>query len=349
MEIYIFLGLVGAARLVTAWALLRLAARNHLPNLRWLAWGFISTVIALPFTADPYYPFIDKFIAYFTYLCFARFISQTFYNKNSPFPVFWAVFTVLHLSMFWFADRFMTATTGLVFPQYLFAARPDYTAVPMERYESIDSVIYGILQMAIWIWHAMAGVKGARSVAHDELVEDWVKSRYRWIITYSLLQSLIGLVLMLRPFVPPAVVILSALLVLATTSMQYLVWVMPAWFYKWLNRNQAARMRERIHEQAVAALDIIGSAMADGTGLQKMLALFTLRKGIGVMIHSEDAERIEAYAASMDYQQWLSLLRMPDFQTMVRNSSGGADANTVIKQAESALMNKQSLFTMQAR
>lgn len=242
MVVYGFLALVGAIRLIIALVLLQIAAKKNMPNLRWLAWGFITTVLAIPFTAQPYVPFIDKAIAYVTYLCFAVFVHQTFYRgRRSPFVPFWAASTLLFVALFWTTGSFMYETTGVAFPQNLFLARPPYPGadggVPMGTMELIDSFLYGSMQLAIWLWQAVAAFQAYRTIAQDKYVDDWIKSRYQLMVTYSCLQSLVGLAMMSRFLVSDAVTEVVALLVIVTTVMQYLVWAMPGWYNKWLNRN----------------------------------------------------------------------------------------------------------------
>jgi hypothetical protein len=221
----------------------------------------------------------------------------------------------------------------------------------MTMSETIDTVIYGFLQIAIWLWHAVAGFQTSKAISGDAHVEDWIKSRYTMIVTYSALQSLVGVVMIMRPFASSTITIIiaSALLVVVTTVMQYFVWVMPAGFRQWLNRNQGAREKEQIHEKASLILNILGTAMSDGTGLSKMLAIYSLRQIIGTKINTKNTEQIELHAASMPYIQWLAILKDPDLYILLKNSGPNIDARQILKKAENALIEKQSLFTMQAK
>ncbi len=354
MITYVFLGLVGLVRLVTALALLRLAAQKNLPNLRWLAWGFLGTVIALPFGADPYVPYVDKAIAYIVYLCFAMFIVSTFYqNKRSPFIPFWTVFTLLYIVMFWLTSQFVTETTGIGFPQNIFAARPPYAnepgSVPMTLSETIDSIIYGCLQIAIWLWHAIAGFQASKLISADSHVENWVKARYRLIVIYSCLQSLVGVVMMGRPFLPDIALIFTLLLVISTTTMQFLVWVMPESFRLWLNREQRARPAED-EQRPLSILDVFGAAMTANTGLRSMVCLYAIRATVARRIRSEDSAVIQKYLDEMTYYEWEATLQHSELRRILIN--GGADnasADKAIENACLALVEKQSLLTFAAR
>lgn len=350
METTIFLGIVGLFRLATGLVLLRLALQKQLPNLRWLAVGFIITVVDIPFTAQPYVPFVDKTLSYFAYLCYAVFIARTFYkDRPSPLVPFWTVFTLLYLVMYVLTVLFMTEATGLGFPQHLFEARPPYENAPMGVFETIDSVIYGTLQIAIWLWHAIAGFQANRRIAGEAHVEDWIKGRYQMVIAYSILQSLIGVVMILRPFTSSIIIIFSALLVVGTTSLQFLVWVMPEWFRKWLNRNQQARNEEMIQAQALSILHIIGAVIADVAGVSKLIALVSLRKCIGSQLQTEDQRMIERRALEMGYDEWQALLGNPELYSVIASSSTKLNLPAIQEKARRALIEKQSLFTMQSR
>lgn len=346
MATSVFFGLVGLVRLITAIALLRLAAQKNLPNLRWLAFAFLTNVIDLPFTAAPYVPFVDKAISYITYLCFAIFIARTFYrNKRSPLIPFWAVFSLLYIVMFWLTSQFMTELTGISFPQNILAARPD--AALMSGSETIDSIIYGSLQISIWLWHAIAGFQASRAISGDSHVENWVKGRYQLIVTYSCLQALVGVAMIGRPFLPSITLILTLLLVISTTSMQFLVWVMPEWFRLWLNREQ--RIKSDDEQQPLSVMDVFGAAMTDNTGLKSMACFYAIRATVAKRIGSEDSTTIRAHINSMSYREWDAILKHSELRRILIN--GGADqpsADRAIKNAQEALVEKQSFLTVGA-
>src|SRR6185369_12385769 len=52
---------------------------------------------------------------------------------------------------------------------------------------------YVFSQLLVWGWHAWSAYQALAGFANDRAVEDWVKSRYRLIINYSIL-LMIGVV-----------------------------------------------------------------------------------------------------------------------------------------------------------
>lgn len=349
METYVLLGLVGLARLITGVVLLRLAAQKNLPNLRWLAFGFLVTVIDIPFVAQPYVPYIDKAISYIAYLCFAFFITRTFYqNKRSPFVPFWIVFTLLYAVMFVITNRFMTEVTGIGFPQHIFLAQPDTST--MGLYETIDAVIYGVLQIAIWLWHAIAAFHASQQIVNDQNVEKWVKSRYKLIVAYSILQSLIGIALIIRSLTTsPIILVFSALLVLATTTMQFLVWVMPEPFRLWLNREQQARPAQNEQTTPLSILDVLGAAMMNGTNLKNIACLYAIRTTVEKRSGIEDSAALREYIKTMPYNEWEAVFQHSELRRILTNSGADhATAEHAIANAQKALIEKQSLLTFSA-
>lgn len=352
MVTYIILGLVGLVRLVTGLVLLRLAAQKKLPNLSWLALGFLTTVIVLPFTVNPYIPYLDKIISYFTYLCFAIFVARTFYqNRRSPLVPIWIIFTIAFIVMFWLTGQFMTEATGVSFPQHVLLARPPYAdapgSVPMTLSETIDSIIYGSLQITIWLWHAIAGFQASKLISRDSHVENWVKSRYRLIVLYSCLQALVGIAMMTRPFLPGLALILTSLLVISTTMMQLLVWVMPEWFRLWLNREQ--RKRSDDEQQPLSALDVFGAAMTEDTNLKSIACFYAIRATVSKITGFEDSTAVRSHINNMSYDEWEAVFRHAELRRILMN--GGADRDTAdraVENARQALIEKQSLLTFGA-
>ena len=58
---------------------------------------------------------------------------------------------------------------------------------------------------------------------------------------------------------------------------------------------------------------------------------------------------MEAHAVSMQYEDWLNLLKNPELYLLIRNANAKEDPRAAIAKAEYALVRKQSLFTMQAK
>jgi hypothetical protein len=200
----------------------------------------------------------------------------------------------------------------------------------------------------VWGWLASVALRAYRQLAADPHVEDWIKARYRLVITYSfMLMASVALPLALGLYpaaIPPANMLISAIAIF----LQYLVWVMPEGFRKWLNRKQGVHTEEEVHQQALAIFEILGTAMAEGTGLSKIIALFAIRKAISKEIKTEEPTKIEAYALAMGYEAWSALLNDADLNLILKNSSINVNPDEVIERAKRALIEKQSLFTMQA-
>jgi hypothetical protein len=211
-----------------------------------------------------------------------------------------------------------------------------------------------IFNPLIWGWLAFVAYQTYQRLAADRYVEDWIKARYRLMITYGLLQ-LVAVLLLLTEFLMLGPVALSIVTISDITIsvvaiiLQYLVWVMPEPFRKWLNRNQQIHAEEQVHDQALAIFEILGTSMAEGTGLSKILALFVIRKAIGEKIQTDEPRQIEACAITMGYEAWSALLNDPYLNLILKNTGKNVNPEEVIERAKHTLIEKQSLFTMQAK
>jgi hypothetical protein len=219
---------------------------------------------------------------------------------------------------------------------------------------AIPLVEFPIFNPLIWGWLAFGANQAYRRLAGEPYVEDWIKARYRLMVTYSFMLILTALLpltefVLAAPVQVAALTILDILLGAAAITLQYLVWVMPESFRKWLNRKQGAPAKDQVHERALAIFNILGDAMTEGTGVSKVLALFAIRKAIGKEIQTEEPEKIEAYTISMGYEAWSALLNDPDLNVILKNSGSNVNSSEVIERAKRALIEKQSLFTMQAK
>ena len=211
---------------------------------------------------------------------------------------------------------------------------------------------------AAWAWHGWSAYQARAGFTIEQKVEDWIKSRYRLIGLYAIILvigqigSFIRIVYAGGPTVTSlgnAMGLLTLITQITAVILQFLVWVMPEGFRQWLNRNQQLHTEERNREQALVILDILGSAMSEGTDLPKLVALFIIRKAIGHKIHSEDSNKIEAHAITLGYNQWLDLLENPELHILIENSPAALAPRQVIDKAKRALIERQSLFTMQAK
>jgi hypothetical protein len=209
--------------------LTRVGQRHKLSNLLWLAGFFYITgtgdiFITLSPVTNIIWPF---FLAVgFGEVMLVMFIQKTFYqDRKSPY----LIFMVIALAIFG-ASLYMLANQMAFLPYYS----------PFN-----------------WLWLIWVGYQAYKKIATDQTVEDWVKARYKLIIAYSLaaLVAPIYTILTLLPFVIPSVAvwlfaptsILVAqvgILVFVTIgiALEYLAWVMPERYRRYLNRNYRAPM-----------------------------------------------------------------------------------------------------------
>lgn len=207
---------VWIARIVIAVRLLQLASRTT-RNLYWLAGVFLVNAVYYisvigPFSASEYVAHLSYTIGLtIAQLLVVSFIHTTFYqDRKSPFPIFLVVNLVVGV-----ADTVLAVLSG--------------PAV------SLISVMVAIN----WGWHASIAHKAYKQIAGEKSVEDWIKTRYKLMIVYCVLLSLTGLILIgyLVPATMVAIQSLIGLFALVGVVLQFLVWVMPAGFRQFLNRN----------------------------------------------------------------------------------------------------------------
>jgi hypothetical protein len=141
----------------------------------------------------------------------------------------------------------------------------------------------------------------------------------------------------------PIILVIGLLAIIASVILQFLVWVMPEPFRLWLNNaNQA--------QQPTSILDVFGDAMTLNTGLTSMVCLYALRATISKRIHTDDSVSIREHINGMTFYEWDTVLQQADLTRVLIN--GGADKSTAFKAVENArhaLIEKQSLLTLNAR
>lgn len=333
--------------LVRGWIgieLLRAARRNRLPTLNWLALHFLVIIVGVLFSPASWNPLGSTRFSIALFVLSAGFLPQmmlitfnhkTYYqNRTSPAIWFWAA-----------------STLGFLVSMYGAYSSPSTAQV------SAFTSAYTVSSIIMWIWHAALAYQTLHSLESDE-VEDWVTSRYRLMIAYSAVIALGTFSLFIRIFIAgddptstfaKTVELIALLAQIITSGLQFLTWVMPERFRAWLNRNYHARMKGRIYEKAIAILDIIGTAMTQETGLSKMIAMFAIRKMIGEKFGAETSAAIETHAIGMNYHAWLDLLQNPALHILIKNSAINVNADLAIENAKRALVENQSLFTMQAK
>lgn len=236
-----------AARFIIAVQLTRVGLRQKLPNLLWLAGFFYITGIGDIFiTLSPktnlLWPF---FLAVgLGEVMLVMFIHKTFYqDRKSPYLIFMVI-----------------ALGILVVDMVLLRVNPEQTYLP--HYNPFN-----------WLWLIWVGYQAYKKIAANPAVEDWVKARYRLIIAYSLaalvapLYSIISLI----PYISqdfgawfytgttgPIIQLVAQVGILAFVTigivLEYLAWVMPEKYRKWLNRNYRPLVQDKAEEEVMRKL-----------------------------------------------------------------------------------------------
>ncbi len=217
------------ARLVIAVQLTRVARRQKLPNLLWLAAFFYLTGIGDIFaTLAPvtnlYRPFL--ILVGLSEIMMVMFIQKTFYqDRKGPFLIFMGI-------------AFIILAVDSLYAMYL-------------PYNSPFN----------WLWLLWIGYQAYKKIAADQAVDDWIKARYKLMIVYSglalvaplwTLLSLIGMVVpaVLAVLYAPTAVLIAQVGILAFVTvgivLQYLAWVMPERYRQWLNRNYQPLVKEAV-------------------------------------------------------------------------------------------------------
>jgi|GEM_PF-2190673 len=344
MVINILFSILIIIRFVTGVRLLITGRRNKLPNLIWLSVSMFVTVVILLFTPLEGNPLgnlpISLWIttggAFVGQAALIVFNQLTFYkDRKSPVAWIWASFIVCTV----------VATYGVVISES--NANPS----PLAAASAPCAVL-------IWVWHGWLAYQALKQVSSEKSVEDWVKSRYRLIVAYSIVLTIGAIASVIRNFFVGGAALESPLgTVLAVTSLitqlvsmvlLFLVWVMPESFRLWLNRNQQKHIDEQVYEQAMSLLNILGAALAKGTPKTKEMMIYGIRKIVGETIDTSDSKKIDAHIVSLGYEEWLAFLNDPEFYLYIKDVAI-VNPRNALANAKQALIENQSLFTMQAK
>lgn len=333
-------------RLLIGIRLVIFARENNLPNVYWLAAQFFMVAIGALFAPSVGNPLGDLSISLWVYYVGAAYLAtvvtiiafnHTTFYRNRKSPIWWyigfcAVFTLITLY-------------GVI------NSKSNYDQHPFLAFNSFGVIL-------VWGWHGWSAFQSLSGLVNEGTVEDWVKSRYRMIVLYSIALGISAVSSFVRVSFAgggnttllgdvTSLVTVTAHIVAAV--LQFLVWVMPKGFRKWLNRNYEARVEGQAHDRADFILDILGTAMSDGTGMSKMMAMYSLRKTIGDEIHATGSTAIALHAVNMGYKEWLAILNHPELYIFVKTYVTATTPLCVIDKARQALAEKQSLFTLQSR
>ena len=330
-------------QLITGIQLFIVARRNNLPNLFWLSVAFLASAVGVIFVDFNNNPLgnldISKWIIngfiFLINLMLIQFIRTTFYkNKPSPHRIFEGVHLLLGAMGFYGLSQ---------------SGNDSFSLSPYVASLSTSN-------MLVLLWQSAIAAQSLQSISNDDSVEDWVRARYQIIFWHSVTGALYALTnaawigLSISPGVAAGLMGLVILLTsIITTVLQFLAWVMPEWFRRWLNRNQQIHTEEKRREQVQVILNILGSAMSDGTGLSSLSATLAIRKTIGQQIGTEDSAMITERAIVMGYGEWQALLKNRDLYLWVETLGIKGNPRQAIENATRALTEKQSLFTMQAK
>jgi uncharacterized membrane protein (DUF485 family) len=212
-----------AARLIIAVQLTRVSIHQKLPNLMWLAVFFYVTCIGDFFFNVITIMWLFGLGVGLGEIAMVIFIHQTFYrDRKSPWLLFMAIAIIVTIT---------NVYLPLVNPYYF----PSFS--PFN-----------------WIWLIVVGLQAYKQIAADANVENWIKARYKLIVAYSALalmapiQSIFYIYAFLFPSEPPFyltpfAVFMNYTVFVATmigVALQYLAWVMPKAYMRFLNRNYQA-------------------------------------------------------------------------------------------------------------
>lgn len=218
-----FLVVVSFLRLCVAVPLFLTARRKRMTNLYWLSAQFLALVIALPFSAAGTMdnPWIFWTCISLSEIALILFVQTTFYQgRRSIMPVLMTL-----------------AGLGLVGGVYGNA---------VGNFELSAWLVYPNA-ILVWAWHAVAAYQAYRGIAGERYTEDWVKARYQLMIAYSILDCLgaiFGTLLTSGVWVASIGSLIVVAINVSSVTIQILVWVMPGWFHRWLNRNNQSIQME---------------------------------------------------------------------------------------------------------
>jgi hypothetical protein len=226
-----------AIRLWVAVSLTQVGWQNKMRNLLWLAVLFYSNGVfnlaALSSLNVPFsllgirviplaIPFAFRIGALINQIALVMFLHQTFYQGgSSPFKYFLGMTLGLGIVGVLGTILEMNAPGLLVYDGFVYA---------------------GLLLPSLvnWSWHVVAAYRGYAAIAADSYVEDWIKSRYVLMIASALFAVLAALSTRFVDVIGPSALVLAAATAILTSVLQFLVWVMPERYRRWLNRNYTA-------------------------------------------------------------------------------------------------------------
>ena len=168
---------------------------------------------------------------------FIIFVEKTFYqDKKSPFKIFLVLTT------------FLSIITCVIIGIYQFGPVQDLNTLFIGRI--LFSTVMGITVA----WLLYASFTSYIKIKSVEGVEPWIKSRYLLVFLYTFGQLGIAIT---WPFFPydksiNAPYMIGALCLVVLILGQFLAWVMPTGFKRWLNRNyKSVEEEEDLSEEEI--------------------------------------------------------------------------------------------------
>jgi hypothetical protein len=220
-------------RLWIGLTLFNTARKNRLTNLYWLALVFGLNVIQVPFAPSVGNPLgnlpgLSLWLFNATQLviagALAAFTQTTFHlHRKSPLGWLLAMYVVL----------VPVGLYGLAVSPSNFIQAPGVAAI-------------WVPSLLIWAWHGDAALRAYQGVAHDPTVEDWVKARYTMMVAFSALTVISASTGVFRvilagggggSLIGNGMGLVNLVCQLFSVSLQFLAWVMPNGFRRWLNRH----------------------------------------------------------------------------------------------------------------
>jgi hypothetical protein len=324
----VVLVMVSLLRLAVAVPLYFTAKKNNLRNLYWLSMQFLALVIAIPFAAAGT---LDNRWIFWSFISFSEialimFIHITFrQGKYSPMPIFMILAVI----------GFFGGLYGTINDNFELSAWMVYP----------NAVL-------IWGWHSSEAYRAYENIANDKSTEDWVKSRYILMITYSVLDfvgSLLGTLLTTNIWINDLGAVLIVGINFISATLQILTWVMPEWLRRHLNRNQQMRQQADVDAHVKTIMNVIGTAMSQDSNISKMMCFDFIRSTIKKKLQVKDDQAINQAINKMGYEEWQLLLNDPELLRLLMNSSASADADKALQNAWRILVRQQSLFTLDTK
>ena len=214
------------------------AKKTKLVNLNALAFMlFCESIGYLFYTSVLNHLFLFYLFVSIMWFPFMIFVEKTFYQeKKSPFKIILLITTVL------------SALTCIVIGIYQFGPIQDNNTLFFAR------IVFSLAMGVTASWMLYSSITSYIEIKSAKGVEPWIKIRYLLVFLYTFGQ--IGIALT-WPFFPydksiNAPYLIGALCLVAIIIGQFLAWVMPPGFKKWLNRNYTpGDVEEELSEEEI--------------------------------------------------------------------------------------------------